>query len=86
MGIGELKKLEETFEIELPKSYKLFLLEHNGGKPSPCDFKIGEGNMSSLHHFYGINDGPKYQRLGYNIEVQRDRKPESINPFADEPC
>lgn len=82
-----LVDFEKHISAKLPVEYKKYQLEHNGGKPFPHDFIISkkEGE-DSLHHFYGLHNGPDYLQLRSNYDAYRDRMPQEIIPIADDPC
>lgn len=89
-GILDDKRLilfERKIGARLPEEYRQFLIEHNGGKPSPCDFKISETEgEDSLHHFYGLHSGPSYLNLEQAYKNHKGRVPTTMIPFADDPA
>ena len=89
-GVLDEKKLllfERRIGTRLPEEYRQFLIEHNGGKPVPCDFKISEmEGEDSLHHVYGLHAGPIYLRLEEAYENHKGRIPTSMIPIADDPA
>ncbi len=89
-GVLDEKRLilfERKIGTRLPEEYRQFLIEYNGGKPSPCDFRISEKEREdSLHHFYGLHDGPVYLNLEQAYESYKARVPTTMIPFADDPA
>lgn len=79
-----LKAFESEIGIPLPDDYREFLLQHNGGKPDPCHFPIAE-DTDSLHHVYGLHDGPTWFRLDDARQTYHGRIPASMIPIADDP-
>lgn len=66
-GKIDLEKLS-SFERELggllPKEYRDYLVCCNGGKYEKDVVRIGEKEGETrIHHWYGLNSGPKHQRL-----------------------
>ncbi len=78
------------FEVKighmLPRDYRQFLLDHNGGKPTPSDFTINdEQGGDTLHHVYGLYNGPGYARLEDAYATYAGRIPAVLLPIADDP-
>jgi len=81
-----LSKFETIIGSRLPEDYREYLLTHNGGKPTPCDFVISEKEGSdSLHVVYGIHNGPSYANLEEVNAVYSKRIPDSLITIADDP-
>jgi len=49
VSLEQVENFEKTNEIELPKLYKDFLLEYNGGRVEPNVFKISSDEGESVH-------------------------------------
>jgi hypothetical protein len=83
---ARLRAFEARIGAALPEDYRAFVLAHNGGCPVPCDFLISaaEGE-SSLHHTYGLHDGPAYLRLDDALDSYGPQLPEGLLPIADDP-
>lgn len=64
-----LEHFEERFGKRLPNEYRQYLLNYNGGKFEKIIFP-NEPNFS-VHHMYGLHDGPEYNRLEENFEIWR---------------
>jgi hypothetical protein len=75
---------EARWALVLPIEYKRFLLDSNGGYPTPNIFVVprwyGYGN--SVMSFYGIHDGPKTKRLDWACKVYNERVPADLIPIA----
>ena len=83
---ARLRQFEARLGTILPEDFRAFLLAHNGGRPVPSDFLISaEEGESSLHHTYGLHDGPDYFRLDDTWESYRGRMPATLLPIADDP-
>jgi hypothetical protein len=86
LSIDRLLKFEKLIGASLPDDYRQFLIDHNGGKPLPCDFYISEEEgENSIHHFYGLHDGPIYASLEESFKVYKGRMPDSMISFAYDP-
>ncbi len=82
----QINELEMHLDISLPDDYKKFLLEWNGGKPTPDRFSIpGWSNKSSVvNRFLAVHAG-KHSNLQKKIEVYEDRLPRELIPIAEDP-
>jgi cell wall assembly regulator SMI1 len=82
-----LVRFEKEIGHRLPADYRAFLLAHNGGRPNPSDFFFpGERDaFDTLHHTYGLHDGPDYFRLDIAYESHKEFIPTTLVPFADDP-
>jgi hypothetical protein len=76
-GIKEkdIVNLEKHLGLTLPQAYRSFLLEHNGGRPTPGEFTTQDGEHGSrVRFFYGIATD-KYYSLKTNNKTFSDRLP-----------
>lgn len=80
-----LRRFEFQVGALLPEQFREFLLQHNGGKPIPSDFKISNDDGSSLHHVYGLHGGPDYSNIAGVHNVFKDRIPNELLAIADDP-
>lgn len=78
-NIKDIESFEAKYAIALPKEYKEFLLEYNGGAPTPSTNKIPETDVQWL---YGIHNGENWASLEWNIETLKNRIPENTLPIA----
>lgn len=61
--------LEEKLELRLPGEYRSFLIDHNGGIPSPDRCFISEiGERVVVETLFGLHDGPKHVSLEAHLE------------------
>jgi cell wall assembly regulator SMI1 len=75
-----LAKLERKLKYRLPDDYRLFLLEHNGGRPTLSCFTVGEdGEGSIVEWFFAIHDGP------YEEPEDWDRAGRELPPYFGQP-
>jgi len=79
-----VKKLEFQIGALLPKEYKTFLLKRNGGEPVPSDFKLGEDDITGLHHIYGIFEQDNHRDILNNYNVFKGRIKKELLPIADD--
>jgi hypothetical protein len=89
-----LSKVENELGIRFPSDYRNFLLEHNGGRPSPAVFDIvwqssqacGEDwKTSEVSRFFAIHDGDKANFLEMNKVDFRGRLPSETIAIAQDP-
>jgi hypothetical protein len=84
--VERLEEFEAKIGSRLPEDYREFLINHNGGKPMPCDFVVTEKEGSdSLHVIYGIHCGPSYANLEEVNALYSGRIPRSLITFAEDP-
>lgn len=78
-----LEVLERNWEFTLPKEYRNFLLDHNGGEPNlTCfNFRHNKNDGSDVRFFLGIYPD-KHNDLLYHIKVFRKRIPKNLFPIA----
>jgi cell wall assembly regulator SMI1 len=80
-----LERFEKEIGAKLPEQYREFLICHNGGKPVPSNFLISKRKgEDSIEQFYGLNNGPTYQRLNENYELSIDRLPSYVIPIGSD--
>ena len=82
----EISLLEKELAIDLPESYTEFLLQTNGGEPSPDEFIVPrwEGEASAVSFFFSIS-GDKGAGLKSEILSFKARIPDSIIPIGTDP-
>ncbi|MBK9266107.1 MAG: SMI1/KNR4 family protein [Polyangiaceae bacterium] len=80
-----ITEFEARWSVLLPPDYKQFLLNSNGGYPTPNVFEIPRwhGQGSGLGIFYGIHDDPDY-RLDAVCETYDERVPPDLIPIAND--
>ncbi len=86
-GLSEtyLNSFELKINAILPNQYRTFLLNFNGGCPSPCSFDITGNDGSTLHSVYGLHAGPDYCQLLKMYEIFKKRIPKAFLAIADDP-
>ena len=78
-------EFEKQAHITLPKDFRNFLLQYNGGQPIPSFFWIKpQEDGSSVHQFYGLHGGPAYLSLETFAGKERYGIPESMLPIGDD--
>lgn len=81
----EIEHFERENRVKLPKRYKEFLLQWNGGYPEPSVFYISkEQGVSVLNKFYSIGDIDN-DLVDY-IDIYEYRLPDGFIPIADDPA
>jgi hypothetical protein len=79
-----IAQFEARRGVLLPAEYKAFLLESNGGSPTPNVFLVpgwhGKGN--SVMYFYGIHEAEKVDRLDSACDTYDERIPADLIPIA----
>lgn len=84
LSIENLESFEHNHKITLPKDYREFLLEYNGGYPNPGVYKISdELGESILNVFYGI--GSMYDNLEKKFDIFDEILEIGFIPIADDP-
>jgi len=75
----ELSDFEKENSIELPKDYRDFLLEVNGGKPTPNE---NRNPPTVVTYILGMHNGEYYASLYKHIDMFKNRLPVSTFPIA----
>ncbi|MEY8747004.1 SMI1/KNR4 family protein [Paenibacillus tundrae] len=82
--LEEINEFQQKLNLRFPEQYKNFLLESNGGDPSPSMFKISdEQGEGVLNIFYGIGD--MYSNLEEYIDIYEGRLPSGFIPIGNDP-
>jgi len=80
----KLDEFERQIRTPLPRDYKNFLLQYNGGRPIPSFFWIKPiEDGSSIFQFYGLHDGPAHLSLETYAGEERYGIPASMIPLGD---
>lgn len=82
---SRLREFERKHALCLPEDYRRFLLEHNGGAPSPntIDFEEdGKPTSSDVQFIYGLHDGEDWARIEWHLESLAGRMVEEGLPIA----
>jgi hypothetical protein len=82
---SSLAEFEQAYGLQLPPEYRAFLLEFNGGVPSPSFFWIVEPtDGSSVNQFYGLHDGPQPLSIHTYAGIERYGIPSHMLPIGDD--
>lgn len=82
---SQLNDLEKLLGNTLPRFYREFLKNTNGGRPKSQEFsfitKDGTQENDNVHYFYALYSG-KVGNLRRKIDIFKDRIPEDTVPIA----
>ena len=82
----ELVAFEIRCGSRLPRPYRAFARENNGGSPEPDGFAFADGSPGScVHYFFPISGGTKTDRLDYILQLFAGRVPPNYLPIARDP-
>lgn len=80
LGVDDIRALEARLGTPLPTPYRDFLLQNNGGIPSPRYF-----GQWMLDRFYTVIAEPESSKdLWYMIALRREDLPDGVIPVAGE--
>ncbi len=81
---SELNEITLYTELELPASYKEFLLKFNGGSPFPDAFPIKghSEEVGGIQVFFGIGREIESSCLNWNYNEYKGRLPDAYIPIA----
>ena len=80
--IEDIAQLEKTLTVKLPGAYRDFLLQYNGGRPTPED-TFGVGNSGSLMSvFYAVKEDDPSHTIAHQRFVYEERIPSDLLPIA----
>jgi hypothetical protein len=84
----DLQSFESRYGISLPKEYKQFLLQHNGGKPTPRRYKTRDGRItSSWMWVYPLDEMIKdFETLCVGGMIPRNLLPIGLDPRRNRIC
>lgn len=84
----KLARAELVLKVVLPRAYRSFLKQHNGGKPEEATFGFigqdGNPEESTIHYFFGIHEGSNGNLLK-EMRDYKDRIPDGTLPIATDP-
>jgi hypothetical protein len=84
-----LREFEENCQHKLPEDYRRFLLQHNGGFPSPdcVTFKeAGRNTATDVFCFHSIGDERPWASMEWHQKTFSGRLPENTLPIAHDSC
>lgn len=80
-----ISDFENEIGIKIPKEYRDFLKEYNGGYPQPDGFSFGEqGDGSSVDRFLSLGCEKNHDLHKY-FNIYKDRIPNGYLPIAHDP-
>lgn len=83
----DIINLEATLDIKLPEEYRKFLLEFNGGRPTPRGFKTIDKKVHSRVKMFiplGIENHQNLEKV-YLEYVVGNKIPNTVFPIAIDP-
>ena len=83
---ADVSELETRLDSALPEQYRKFLLEFNGGAPTPDIVKVEglPGGAADVQVLFGIRREVKSSCLEWNIEALAERLEKSLLPIASD--
>lgn len=80
-----IRRLEWNLGYQLPSQYRNFLLQHDGGQPTPDAFDFEDGSTGSvISHFAKVNSLDRSETILDLVLVLRDRIPVGFLPFGED--
>ncbi len=80
-----LAEFESKYQLHLPGDYRSFLLQYNGGRPSPSFFWIKpKEDGSNVDRFYGLYDKLSPSSIETYMESERCGIPKAMMPIGDD--
>lgn len=84
-----VQELEQTIGFTLPEDYRSWILENNGGVPTPGGFEFNDlygAKESVVQLFLPVGKEHTYNVLGqYELFTGEDRLPAEVVPIAFDP-
>jgi len=87
LTVKDITNVENQLGISFPSDYRNFLLEFNGGKPTPNAFPLHNNPMDThalLEWFYCISKGNPYDILR-NMQIMKGRIPKNLITIGEDP-
>jgi hypothetical protein len=84
-----LQTVEKTYGFQLPGDYRKFLLENNGGFPSPNCVTFtdaGRKTASDVFCYFTIGDNRPWASMEWHLETFSARLPKNTFPIARDSC
>lgn len=81
----EIAELEARLGEKLPDAYRQFLLQTNGGAPTPdvIDVPGAPGSPTDIQVFFGFSRSVSSSNLPWNLDLIAERRPSSrVLPIA----
>jgi len=83
--LSELNNCERKLGYSLPEDYREFLLQFNGGKPSPSSLRLSDGSVTTIRAFYAVAPPSQTMSLERQIGQYRNRIPPRFIPIGEDP-
>lgn len=84
-----MEAIEQKYSCRLPDDYRNFLLENNGGFPTPDCVRFdesGQRTASDVFCFFAIDDKRAWASLEWHHEAYSGRLPKNTLPIARDSC
>jgi hypothetical protein len=81
---SDISDLEKRLSAMLPKDYRRFLLEFNGGRPVPdiVDIDGLPGSEADVQAFFGIDDPVESYNIDWNLKTLAGRLEAGLLPIG----
>jgi hypothetical protein len=89
LAADTLKAVEQKYGCQLPSDYRKFLLENNGGFPTPDCVRFNEAGCktaSDVFCFFAISDERAWVSMEWHCETYSGRLPQNTLPIARDSC
>jgi hypothetical protein len=84
-----LTDFERKTGRKIPDAYRAFLMQHNGGRPDPSEFRMtsprGRSEFVAIRCFFGIGMAEDTFDLEYALATFGSRIPARLFPIARDP-
>ena len=84
LSTSQVAELEARIGFSLPDHYRRFLLENNGGTPTPDTVDVNgiQGSPTDLRAFFGINQDIEAHNIEWMADIMSDRIERRLIPIA----
>lgn len=81
---SQVAVLESLIGLPLPDDYRRFLLENNGGSPTPDAIDVNgiQGSETDVRVFFGINRDIEAHDIEWRMHIMSDRIGRRLLPIA----
>jgi SMI1-KNR4 cell-wall len=85
---SDISNLEMRLGVELPRQYRRFLMDFNGGCPTPDTVDVGglPGSATDVQVFFGIDRSDKSNDVEWNLTTLAERLEQGLLPIASDSC
>lgn len=84
-SLNDIQELEVATGHLLPKSYREFLLNNNGGRPTKSHVLVPNIGSKVVHSFHALTSGGYSFTIRHFMDVYKGRIPEGMIPVANDP-